>query len=198
MIASEIVLNSGHKMPALGFGTGTHPRPTTEQLTSTIVDAIAAGYRHLGTASMYGSEEAIGRAVEEAVVRGLIKNRDEVFVTSKLYMADAHPDLVLLAINQTLGQLKFDYVDLYLIHWPIRIKKSGDVFNLRGEVMLQFDAEEVWKAIEECCKLGLAKSIGVSNFSCAKLSKLLETATIPPAVNQVRYVCMHHAIFYTL
>lgn len=103
MIAPEIVLNSGHKMPALGFGTGTHPRPTTELLTTTIVDAIAAGYLHLDTASMYGSEEAIGRAVAEAVARGLIKNRDEVFVTSKLYMGDAHPDLVLLAINQTLG-----------------------------------------------------------------------------------------------
>lgn len=102
MSAPQIVLNSGHKMPALGFGTGSFPLPTIDELTATIVDAIAAGYRHLDTAAMYGQEEAIGRAVAEAVERGLIKSRDEVFVTSKLNMNDAHHDLVLPAINKTL------------------------------------------------------------------------------------------------
>lgn len=99
----------------------------------------------------------------------------------------------------TCSQLKFDYVDLYLIHWPIRIKQSADVFNLREEDVLHFDLKEVWRAMEECCKLGLAKSIGVSNFSCAKLSKLLETAIIPPAVNQVRHVVYitRDLLFYT-
>ncbi|KAH6832265.1 oxidoreductase superfamily protein [Perilla frutescens var. hirtella] len=186
MVAPEIVLNSGHKMPALGFGTAAYPWPTTEQLTNTLVDAIAAGYRHLDTATMYGTEEAVGRAVAEAVERGLIKSRDEVFVTSKLFMKDAHRDLVLPAIKRTLRQLKFDYVDLYLVHWPIRMKQSVENhFNMRGEDMLHFDANEVWKAMEECSNLGLVNSIGVSNFSCAKLSNLLQFATIPPALNQV-------------
>lgn len=85
------------------------------------------------------------------------------------------------------SDLNFDYVDLYLIHWPIRIKKDANVSNLKGEDLLHFNVKEVWEAMEECCKLGLAKSIGVSNFSSVKLSKLLEFATIPPAVDQVRH-----------
>lgn len=188
MLAPEIVLNSGHKMPALGFGTAVYPWPTTtDQLTGILVDAIAAGYRHFDTATMYRTEEAVGRAVAEAVERGLIKSREEVFVTSKLFMKDAHRDLVLPAIKRTLRQLKFDYVDLYLVHWPIRTKQNvEDPFNnMKGEDILHFDVKEVWKAMEECSNLGLAKSIGVSNFTCAKLSNLFEFATIPPAVNQV-------------
>ncbi|KAI3454353.1 hypothetical protein Pfo_011016 [Paulownia fortunei] len=156
ILVPEIVLNSGHKMPTLGLGTAAHPMPPPDQLTSILIEAIASGYRHFDTAASYGTEEVVGRAVAAAVERGLIKNRDQVFVTSKLFLG-------------------LEYVDLYLIHWPIRIKQN----------MLHFDVKEVWDAMEECSKLGLAKSIGVSNFSCAKLSKLLEFATIPPAVNQV-------------
>lgn len=85
------------------------------------------------------------------------------------------------------SDLKLDYVDLYLIHWPLRIKKGANVSNLKGEDLLHFNVKEVWEAMEECCKLGLAKSIGVSNFSSVKLSNLLEFATIPPAVDQVRH-----------
>lgn len=84
-------------------------------------------------------------------------------------------------------ELKFDYVDLYLIHWPLTIKKGASIYNLSGEDLIHFDAKEVWEAMEECYNSGLAKSIGVSNFSCAKLSKLFECAKIPPAVNQVRF-----------
>ncbi|KAL2464995.1 NAD(P)-linked oxidoreductase superfamily protein [Abeliophyllum distichum] len=82
-------------------------------------------------------------------------------------------------------KLGLEYVDLYLVHWPIRIKKSADRFKLIESDVLHFDIKETWKAMEECCKLGLANSIGVSNYSCSKLSKLLENATIPPVVNQV-------------
>ncbi|KAL1541974.1 3''-deamino-3''-oxonicotianamine reductase [Salvia divinorum] len=185
MVVGEILLNSGHKMPALGFGTAALPAPTLGELTAILVDAIAAGYRHIDTAAMYGQEEAIGRAVAEAVERGLIESRGEVFVTSKLNVNDNHRDQVLPALKETLSKLKFDYVDLYLIHWPLRIKKTGDVYNLRAEDLLHIDVKGVWEAMEECCKLGLAKSIGVSNFSSAKLSKILEFATVRPSVNQV-------------
>lgn len=102
MVVGEIVLNSGHKMPAPGFGTGSHPSPPMDELTAIIVDGIAAGYRHFDTAAMYGMEEAVGRAVVEAVERGLIKSRGEVFVTSKLNVFDTHGDLVLPALKQTL------------------------------------------------------------------------------------------------
>ncbi|KAG8378670.1 hypothetical protein BUALT_Bualt07G0009400 [Buddleja alternifolia] len=183
----EIVLNSGHKMPTLGLGTATIPLPPPppDQLTSILIDAISAGNRHFDTAAVYGTEESIGRAVAEAVERGLIKNRDEVFITSKLHMKDNHRDLVLPALKETLGKLGLDYVDLYLVHWPVWVKQSANLFKMSGEDLLHFDIKGVWEGMEECSKLGLAKSIGVSNLSCAKLSKLLEYATIPPAVNQV-------------
>ncbi|KAI3455128.1 hypothetical protein Pfo_011791 [Paulownia fortunei] len=178
---TEVVLNSGHTMPAIGLGTGASPKPSPEQLIPLLVDAIAAGYRHIDTAALYGTEESVGRAVAEAVGRGLIKSRDELFITSKLWCTDAHHDLVLPALEETLRKLGLQYVDLYLIHWPVRINKdSNDSLK-----MMDFDIKETWEAMEDCCRLGLAKSIGVSNFSTAKLSKLLENATIPPAVNQV-------------
>ncbi|KAK4395518.1 protein REDOX 2 [Sesamum angolense] len=141
----EVVLNSGHKMPAIGLGTGGSTLPLAEQLPL-LVEAIAAGYRHFDTATLYGTEEIVGQAVAEALGRGLIKSRDELFITTKLWCTDADHDLVLPAINESLRNLG---------------------------------------AMEECYRMGLAKSIGVSNYSCAKLSTLLENATIPPAVNQV-------------
>ncbi|CAI9757312.1 unnamed protein product [Fraxinus pennsylvanica] len=181
----QVMLNSGHLIPTIGLGTASNPMPPPEQLTSILVDAVEAGYRHFDTAAAYGTEECVGRAVARALDRGLIKNRDEVFVTSKLSWKHTQHDRVLPALKETLRKLGLEYVDLYLIHWPIRIKDSADPYKLTAEDMLHFDINETWKAMEECYKLGLAKSIGVSNYSCAKLSKLLENATIPPAVNQV-------------
>ncbi|CAI9757313.1 unnamed protein product [Fraxinus pennsylvanica] len=181
----QALLNSGHMIPAIGFGTVAFPLPPPEQLTTTFGDAVEAGYRHFDTAAVYGTEECLGQAVARALERGLIKNRDEVFVTSKLSTNDGHHDLVLPALKETLRKLGLEYVDLYLIHAPVRIKQSAEHFRVTEEDMLHFDIKETWKAMEECCKLGLAKSIGVSNYSCAKLLKLLEFATIPPAVNQV-------------
>ncbi|KAM3381487.1 protein REDOX 2-like [Capsicum galapagoense] len=182
----EIVLNSGYKMPVLGMGTATYPIPRTDEFTSILVDAIETGYRHFDTAALYDSEEALGRAVAEAIERGIIKSRQEVFITSKLWCNDAHPQLVLPALKSTLGKLGLDFADLYLIHWPIRMKPGPvDFFNFKKEDVVPFDMKGVWKAMEECCNLGLAKSIGVSNFSCTKLSQLLQIATTPPAVNQV-------------
>ncbi|KAK6120544.1 hypothetical protein DH2020_045710 [Rehmannia glutinosa] len=214
-------------MPAIGLGTGGSSASSAEQMIPLLLDAIAAGYRHIDTAALYGTEEFVGRAVAEAVDRGLVKSRDELFITSKLCCTDTHHDLVLPAIQESLRyfeslmiderkeagthdlwldcmseehsqdgssrhwnwwrmifsnrKLGLQYVDLYLIHWPVRIKMDGN----NSMTMMTFDIKETWEAMEDCCRLGLAKSIGVSNFSCAKLSKILEIATIPPAVNQV-------------
>ncbi|KAL0318956.1 UNVERIFIED_CONTAM: protein REDOX 2 [Sesamum angustifolium] len=167
-------------MPAIGLGTGGSPAPLAEQLPP-LVEAIAAGYRHFDTAAEYGTEEIVGQAVAEALARGLIKSRDEIFITTKLWCTDADHDLVLPALNESLRKLGLQYVDLYLIHWPIRIQKD----NTNSIKTLHFDIKGTWEGMEECCRRGLAKSIGVSNYSCAKLSTLLENATIPPAVNQV-------------
>lgn len=173
-------------MPLIGMGTAALSLPPSHHLSSILINAIKVGYRHFDTAASYGSEEPLGRAVAEAIERGLIKSRDEVFITSKLWCNCNHPDLVLPALNNTLGKLGMEYVDLYLVHFPLRIKKESATSTFAKEDILpSWDMKGTWEAMEECCRLGLAKSIGVSNFSCKKLSQLLQYATIPPAVNQV-------------
>ncbi|KAK3415007.1 hypothetical protein EUGRSUZ_H00581 [Eucalyptus grandis] len=171
-------------MPLIGMGCAASPPPPPEVLTSILLEAIEVGYRHFDTAALYGTEEALGRAVAKALDRGLIKNRNQIFITTKLWCTDAHPDLVLPALKNSLQRLGLEYVDLYLIHWPVRLKEGTEGFNFKGKV-LPFDIKGTWEAMEECSKLGLAKSIGVSNFSTKKLSDLLLHANIPPAVNQV-------------
>ncbi|CBI22986.3 unnamed protein product, partial [Vitis vinifera] len=181
----EVLLSSGQKMPLLGMGTATFPLPPPHQVTSILVDAIEVGYRHFDSAAVYASEEPLGRAVTEAIERGLIKSRSELFITSKLWCTDNHPDLVLPALKNTLQKLGMEYVDLYLVHWPVRLRKEAPIFEFSGEDVIPWDMKGTWAAMEECCRLGLARSIGVSNFSSKKLSQLLQHATIPPAVNQV-------------
>ncbi|XP_015167668.1 methylecgonone reductase-like isoform X2 [Solanum tuberosum] len=188
MLVPKIMLNSGHEMPLIGMGTApTAPTlPPIDQLVSIFIDAIEAGYRHFDTAAAYGSEEALGRAVADAIQRGLIESREDVFITSKLWCTETHHDLVLPALKRSLARLGMDYLDLYHIHWPVRMKNGSDQgIKLVNEDVIPFDMKGTWEAMEECHKLGLAKSIGVCNFSCTKLSQLLTHATIPPAVNQV-------------
>ncbi|OIW16065.1 hypothetical protein TanjilG_04600 [Lupinus angustifolius] len=185
----EVILNSGQKMPVIGLGTVTNPLPPNEELCSIFIDGFEVGYRHFDTAAAYGTEEAVGQGVAKALDLGLIKSRDEVFITSKLWCSHAHHHLVLPALKKTLQKLGLEYVDLYLIHWPVRLKhKDEESFSLSeitAENLVPFDIKGTWEAMEECYRLGLAKSIGVSNFGIKKLSQLLENATIPPAVNQV-------------
>ncbi|XP_068658702.1 non-functional NADPH-dependent codeinone reductase 2-like isoform X2 [Aristolochia californica] len=181
----EATLNSGHKIPLLGLGTAVEPRPPSELVTSIILTAIEVGYRHFDTAAAYETERPLGAAIAEALRRGLVKSREELFITSKLWCRDGHPDLVLPALQKTLENLGLEYVDLYLIHWPVSLKKASQGPSIRKEDILVMDVKSVWEVMEECSKLGLAKSIGVSNFTCKKLQDLLAAARIPPAVNQV-------------
>ncbi|KAK9008131.1 hypothetical protein V6N11_075033 [Hibiscus sabdariffa] len=158
--------------------------------------AIKLGYRHFDTASLYGSEPALGEAIIEAVSLGLIKSRNELFITSKLWCTHGYADLVLPALKTSLQNLKLDYLDLYLIHWPICLKErsegvSGDKFwqnvfsNNKEYVVLPMDLRSVWAAMEDCQRLGFTKSIGLSNFTCKKVADILSIAKIPPVVNQV-------------
>ncbi|XP_056164073.1 methylecgonone reductase-like [Syzygium oleosum] len=186
----EVVLSSGHRMPLIGFGTASMPLPPDDVLTSAFLGAIEAGYHRFDTAAQYGAEKLLGRSIAEAMKRGLIKSRDKIFITSKLWCTDTHFNLDVPALKNSLKNvlvftwLGLEYVDLYLIHFPARLKEGTEGSDFKGK-MLPFDMKGTWEAMEEYSKLGLARSIGVSNFGTKKLSQLLMHATIPPAANQV-------------
>ncbi|CAL5027226.1 unnamed protein product [Urochloa decumbens] len=184
----EVALRSGsaRPMPAVGMGTAaSHLDLVPEVTKDAVLAAIEVGYRHFDTAYMYGTEKPLGEAVAEAVRCGLIASREEVFVTSKLWCTQNHPDLVLPSLRETLKNLQMEYVDLYLIHGPVAQKPGPIAFPAKREDAVPFDFEGVWRAMEECQQLGLARAIGVSNFTTKHLNKILSVATIPPAVNQV-------------
>ncbi|KAI4313613.1 hypothetical protein L6164_026576 [Bauhinia variegata] len=185
-IPSIQLANSGRTIPLLGFGTAEYPfGASTTTVKESILHAIKLGYRHFDTAAVYQSEQPLGEAIEEALSTGLIKSRDELFITSKLWVCDAHSTYVLPALQRTLKNLKLEHLDLYLIHWPVSLKPGEYELPVKKKDLLPMDFKSVWEAMEACQKLGLAKSIGVSNFSWKKLQALLDSATIPPAVNQV-------------
>ncbi|XP_026443536.1 non-functional NADPH-dependent codeinone reductase 2 [Papaver somniferum] len=180
-----VTLSSGRGMPILGMGTAENNLQGSERVKLAILKAIEVGYRHFDTAFVYQTEGSLGEAVAEALQNGLIKSRDELFITSKLWCADAYPDHVLPALQNSLRNLKLEYLDLYLIHWPVSLKPGKFVHPIPKDEIFPIDYKSVWAAMEKCQMLGLTKSIGVSNFSCKKLHYLMATANIPPAVNQV-------------
>ncbi|WCJ21724.1 NAD(P)-linked oxidoreductase superfamily protein [Euphorbia peplus] len=182
----EVILScNGRRMPLLGMGTATSPLVSSDEIKAVIVQAIEVGYRHFDTATLYLTEEPLGEAIAEALSRGLIQSRDDLFITTKLWCSDAHPDLVIPALNKSLKALQLEYIDLYVVHWPVSSRPGIYEYPIKKEDFLPMDFKGVWGAMEECYKQGLTKSIGVSNFSCKKLSEIIAIAEIPPAVNQV-------------
>ncbi|KAG1358791.1 Deoxymugineic acid synthase 1 [Cocos nucifera] len=164
----EVALSSGGQaMPVVGMGTASYPPASKETRRSAILEAIGLGYRHFDTASFYGTEQSLGKAIAEAIQLGLVK-REELFITSKLWGTDAYGDRVVPALRESLRNLQLDYLDLYLVHWPLSLKPGGTAFPINKDDILPLDLKSVWEAMEECQRLGLAKSIGVSNFSCKK------------------------------
>ncbi|HJY25366.1 MAG TPA: aldo/keto reductase [Actinomycetes bacterium] len=157
-----IRLNNGVEIPQLGFGVFQIEPEQTREAT---LMALEVGYRHIDTAEMYGNEKQVGEAVRDSDVP-----RDEVFVTSKLDNGFHAFDDALHAFDQTLKALEFDYVDLFLIHWPL--PKVGNYVD-------------TWRALEEIYRSGRARAIGVSNFQPHHLRRLQDETEITPAVNQI-------------
>ncbi|MCU1550099.1 MAG: putative oxidoreductase [Glaciihabitans sp.] len=157
-----ITLNNGHEIPQLGFGVFQIAPAETREAT---LDALEVGYRHIDTAEMYGNEKEVGQAVAESGIP-----REDVFVTSKLNNGFHARDAALRAFDGTLEALGFDYLDLFLIHWPM--PAVGDFV-------------ETWKAMQEMHASGRVRSIGVSNFQPAHIRRLLDETDIIPAVNQI-------------
>jgi 2,5-diketo-D-gluconate reductase A len=159
-----IDLNDGQWIPQLGFGVfQIDPEETAEAVSR----ALEIGYRHIDTAQMYGNETQVGEAVRASGV-----DRADVFITSKLNNGFHRPDDARTAFNQTLWDLGVDYVDLFLIHWPLPTLYGGDFVS-------------TWKTLEEFHQDGRARSIGVSNFQVGHLERLAAACDVVPAVNQI-------------
>ena len=158
----DITLNNGVTIPQLGFGVFQIKPEDTKQAT---LAALEVGYRHIDTAEMYGNEKEVGEAVRESGIY-----RDDVFVTSKLNNGFHAYDDALGAFDQSLKDLGFDYLDMFLIHWPL--PNVGDFV-------------ETWKAMEEMYSSGRVKAIGVSNFQRHHLQRLFDETETVPAVNQI-------------
>ncbi|MFG3642288.1 aldo/keto reductase [Micromonospora sp. NPDC047762] len=160
----DISLNDGTTIPQLGFGVfQIEPKDTASAVTT----ALEVGYRHIDTAEMYGNEAEVGEAVRKS---GL--DRGSVYVTSKLNNGFHRPDDARRAFDSTLAALKMDYIDLFLIHWPLPTLYDGDYVS-------------TWKVLEEFQRDGRARSIGVSNFQVSHLERLADEASVVPAVNQI-------------
>ena len=159
-----IELGDGHSIPQLGFGVfQIDPAETA----AAVAEALRIGYRHIDTAEMYGNEEGVGEAIRAS---GL--DRSEIFVTSKLNNGFHEPDDARRAFDATLEALGFDYVDLFLIHWPLPTLYDGDYVS-------------TWRTLEEFQRERRSRSIGVSNFQVEHLERLAAEADVVPAVNQI-------------
>ncbi|XP_018011634.1 aldo-keto reductase family 1 member B1 [Hyalella azteca] len=181
----NVLLNSGGTMPILGLGTW---KSEPGEVGQAIKNALDIGYRHIDCAMIYVNEKEIGDALKSAFEEGIVK-REELFITSKLWSTTHSRESVVPALQQTLADLRLDYVDLYLIHWPVGFKEgTGELHPLdeHGKhIFSDVDFVETWQGMEEAAKLGLAKAIGVSNFSAPQIDRILDKCSIPPANNQV-------------
>ncbi|KAL0867913.1 hypothetical protein ABMA27_008592 [Loxostege sticticalis] len=172
-VAPTTTLNDGRQIPILALGTYGG---NGDKMRQTINWAVEAGYRHIDTASIYENEAAIGQGIADVIARGLVK-REDLFVTTKLWNDRHARDQVVPALKESLARLGLDYVDLYLIHFPISSEADGTDSYI--------DYLETWKGMEDAKKQGLAKSIGVSNFNSQQIKRIIDNSEIPPAVNQI-------------
>lgn len=165
----KVVLNNGVEMPLLGFGVFQMSDP--EECERSVVDAIEIGYQLIDTAAAYGNEEAVGRAIQKS---GVV--RDEIFVTTKLWVQDAGYESAKRAFQRSLDRLQLDTLDLYLIHQPY-----GDVYG-------------AWRAMQELYREGRVKAIGVSNFHPDRVIDLIVHNEVVPAVNQIETHPFHQQV----
>ncbi len=181
-------LNTGDKIPAVGLGTFGSDRFTGEQIAEAVKGAISIGYRHIDCASVYGNEHLIGESLKEVLDSGLVK-REELWITSKVWN-DMHGDgEVISSCKKSLLDLKLDYLDLYLVHWPFPNfhAKGVDVSSRdpNAKPYIHDEFMKVWEQMEELKNKGLVRNIGTSNMTIPKMKLLLRDAKIKPACNEM-------------
>lgn len=161
MSHSLVELNNSIQIPQIGLGV--FRSPAGDVTVGAVQSALDAGYRHIDTARIYGNEADVGRAIRDSDVA-----REAVFVTTKLWNDDHGYDATLRAFDQSLDELGFDYIDLYLVHWPVMGKRL-----------------DTWRAMEALLEGGRVRAIGVSNYMVQHLDELLAVCRVPPSVNQI-------------
>ncbi|OEK06510.1 aldo/keto reductase [Roseivirga misakiensis] len=203
---NRLAFRNGDKIDAIGLGTW---KSEPGEVGQAVREAIKVGYRHIDCAWIYQNEKEIGDAFQAAFGDGDI-SREDLFVTSKLWNSFHAAEDVEKAVRESLDALQLDYLDLYLIHWPIA-HQPGVVFSedASGFAPIEdYPIADTWKAMEALVEKGLVKHIGVSNFNVVKLQKLMETAVIVPEMNQVEShpllaqnelldFCTNNGILYT-
>ncbi len=162
-MAETVRLNTKAAMPAIGFGTWKIR--LNSKARRAVEEALQAGYRLIDTAHIYGNEKGVGEAIRQGGIK-----REDIFVTTKLWNGNQGYESAFRAFDESLGKLGLDYVDLYLIHWPVTGKR-----------------QDSWRALEEIHKSGRARAIGVSNYTVRHLQELMNSNNIVPAVNQVEF-----------
>ena len=169
-------LSNGVNIPCVGFGTWQ--TPNGETAINSVLEAIKCGYRHIDTAACYGNEESVGKAIKLSRI-----NREELFVTSKLWNTDQGYESTLKAFDKTIKDLGLDYLDLYLIHWPV---VKGHKEDWEKSIC------ETWKAFEKLYSEGKIRAIGVSNFKPHHLKVIFKNCNIKPMVNQIELHPSHN------
>jgi alcohol dehydrogenase (NADP+) len=197
MSTQHITFAGDGNMPSLGLGTW---KSTPGEVGGAVRKALELGYRHFDCAAIYGNEAEIGEALAGALRKGVVA-RDELWITSKLWNDRHATEDVLPALENTLKDLRLDYLDLYLVHWPVTLRKDVHFPELPtdfiGPDVLPLAA--TWAGMEATVDAGLARHIGVSNFSAAKLQTVLADARLRPEVNQVEmhpYLAQNDLVAY--
>ncbi|MGF1670195.1 MAG: aldo/keto reductase [Balneolaceae bacterium] len=176
--------NNGDELAAIGLGTW---KSEPGQVGKAVKTALNTGYRHIDCAAVYGNEAEVGEALADVFSKGKIK-REDVWITSKLWNNAHKKDDVIPALKKTLADLKLDYLDLYLIHWPVAFRPEVKGFPEKSSDYLSLDEVpviETWNAMLSAKNQGLARHVGVSNFSIKKLECLISKSEDIPEVNQV-------------